>query len=119
MKRIVVGLGLVAAVLVAAQAAPGRKAIDQHERFGVTQTHTVYYDLATCRQTQVIKLNSIFVKYRREIRKRKVVEAHIRAVQWGRRCPDTSKQVLKDKFGDVHPRFGCGGRCGRKETESV
>jgi hypothetical protein len=119
MKRIVVGLGLVATILAATQAASAREAIDRHERFGVTQTHTVYYDLATCRQTQVIKLNSIFVKYRREIRARKVVEAHIRAVQWGRRCPDTSKQVLKSKFGDVHPRFGCGGRCGRNTTESL
>ncbi|MGH3006391.1 MAG: hypothetical protein ACRDOS_10950 [Gaiellaceae bacterium] len=119
MKRILTTLGLLAAILAATQAATAREAIDRHERFRVTQTHTVYYSLATCRQTQVIKLNAIFVKYRREIRKRKVAEAHIRAAESGRRCPDTSKVIQKRKTGDVHPRFGCGGRCGRNTTEAL
>lgn len=118
MRLTAITLGVFAVVLVATQGVSAREAIDRHERFGVTQTHTVLYSIATCEQTQVIKLNSIFVKYRREARTRKVAEAHIRVAQTGVRCPEGNR-IFKRKVGDVHPRFGCGGRCGRNVTESV
>jgi hypothetical protein len=112
-------LGLLALAGVQVGVASGRVATDQHTRFEVTQTHTVVYDTATCRKTQVIKLTAISVQFRRHVRARRVPEAHIRAVQRARRCPDTSKVVDFYKFGDVHPKFGCGGRCGRNVTEAV
>jgi len=118
MRLTAITLGVFAVVLAATQGVSAREAIDRHERFGVTQTHTVVYSVDTCDQTQVIKLNSIFVRYRRETRARRVAEAHIRAAQTGVRCP-SGNRIFKRKVGDVHPRFGCGGRCGRNVTESA
>ncbi len=89
------------------------------ERFSVTQSHTVYFDLSTCKKTQIIKLNRVSVQFTKSVRARKVPHVHLRTVQRARRCPDTSRVVDKAKFGDVHPVFGCGGRCGANKTEAM
>lgn len=118
MKRAASALLAGLALAALADVAPAREAIDVHERFGVRQRHTVYYDLTTCKKTQFIRLNGVFVQYRRSVRARKVSEAHIRAVERGRKC-DGVTIVDKHRFGDVHPKFGCGGRCGRDVTEAT
>jgi len=116
MTRIVIAAAL-ATGLVATQVSSAREAIDINERFSVRQKHTVFYSTTTCKDTQFIKLNSIFVQYRRFVRNRKVPFAHIRAVEVGRKCNDET--IFKSRFGDVHPKFGCGGRCGRNVTEAL
>lgn len=111
----VAGALVLSASLVGSAGADTRTATNR--RFYVTQKHTLNLDFSTCDGAQLVRFNSVSVKYTRSVSNRRVSESHLRTVEKGNRC--SGEHVNLSRFGDVHPVFGCGGRCGANETNSA
>src|SRR5688572_22460476 len=118
MLGIALAVGLVVALVMTNAGAATNQTSTTGERFGVKQKLRVDYNLGTCHDTQKIQLVVISTKYTRSVRSREVSVSHVAGVGDGRKCNGDGFNG-SNRTVDVHPKFGCGGRCRRNTTEAL